>query len=704
VAASANPLLNGNFELEDQGALAWWKPGQFVPLRLPNNAVGSEDLTSRYVWDTASHGQGKGSLRIDYKGFQGGDGKKDAPGAMLASPTNETLVKPETEYKLTWFWKGSGLSEKNTVSVVVFVQSPGEVAAPPAGSKFLQQFAIDLKKDQADWTPATLTFKTPPDAGWMQIRIATRAGEPYKKFSVWVDDLVLAQADGGEMPATPQVPQGWTARGDVQAADALGLPDFALVPPAPPYGNHIQRTMRLLETSTPERRNRVKILFYGQSIIGQNWWKSIVADLTARYPHADIIAENPSIGGFQSDMLKDTMYADCYTANADLICFHDYGTKDAEMEEMFTNMRKLTTAEVVAFTHHFMFQNGWEKGQTKDSELIARMSAGLSFECVDIRTNWKKYMEATKTEAGTFLKDGVHLNMAGEALWLKFALPHFQARSEASPCWRRWVKVYTPDGKPFAADKQEYPSGSTSLAGPVKLSFEGTRVDVIADAVAGQKLGTAKILIDGKAPSAYPELYVATRGSRPPNFFWPMLRRAEVGKDPVAEKWTLMFSKISETGEDFNYEVKGSVTGADGSGNAREKFVSKSGRLIIEPAWFTISPLVKKTMKGKVYPDGTTCTFDIRPNFMDVWKPQSPVPAKEAAGLALTQNGFGPVLSTPVQSGSEQRYTLVSGLTNGPHVLEIIPQDDGELPLRAIVVHEPPKVDAPANASATKAP
>jgi hypothetical protein len=40
------------------------------------------------------------------------------------------------------------------------------------------------------------------------------------------------------------------------------------------FGRNVQRTMRLLATSTPERRNTVRVLFYGQSITEQGWWKS----------------------------------------------------------------------------------------------------------------------------------------------------------------------------------------------------------------------------------------------------------------------------------------------------------------------------------------------------------------------------------------------------------------------------------------------
>lgn len=37
------------------------------------------------------------------------------------------------------------------------------------------------------------------------------------------------------------------------------------------FGANIQRTMTLLATSTPEKCNRVRILFYGQSVTRNPW-------------------------------------------------------------------------------------------------------------------------------------------------------------------------------------------------------------------------------------------------------------------------------------------------------------------------------------------------------------------------------------------------------------------------------------------------
>ena len=55
-------------------------------------------------------------------------------------------------------------------------------------------------------------------------------------------------------------------------------------PDASDWGKNIQRTMRLLATSTAEKRNTVRILFYGQSITEQKWARLVEDDLRWRFP------------------------------------------------------------------------------------------------------------------------------------------------------------------------------------------------------------------------------------------------------------------------------------------------------------------------------------------------------------------------------------------------------------------------------------
>ena len=108
--------------------------------------------------------------------------------------------------------------------------------------------------------------------------------------------------------------------------DALGADQPTAYPPAKfgdtsSWGRNIQRTMRLLATSTPQKRNTVRILFYGQSITEQNWWQAVADDLRRRFPHANLVIENRALGGFASQLLVKTAETDLYPFYPDLLIF-----------------------------------------------------------------------------------------------------------------------------------------------------------------------------------------------------------------------------------------------------------------------------------------------------------------------------------------------------------------------------------------------
>ena len=66
------------------------------------------------------------------------------------------------------------------------------------------------------------------------------------------------------------------------------------------FGAHLQRTMTLLATSNSERRWPVRILMYGQSIIGNGSFTQLMSDyLHQQFPYADIQLDNLAIGGFE---------------------------------------------------------------------------------------------------------------------------------------------------------------------------------------------------------------------------------------------------------------------------------------------------------------------------------------------------------------------------------------------------------------------
>ena len=120
----------------------------------------------------------------------------------------------------------------------------------------------------------------------------------------------------------------WFVCGALSFVDA----QTALPYPAPKHlgehaqlGRNIQRTMTLLATSSPTHRNKVRILFYGQSITEQEWWHAVADDLRRRFPYADLVIENRALGGFSSQLLVKTAETDLYSYYPDLMIFHVYG-------------------------------------------------------------------------------------------------------------------------------------------------------------------------------------------------------------------------------------------------------------------------------------------------------------------------------------------------------------------------------------------
>ena len=74
-------------------------------------------------------------------------------------------------------------------------------------------------------------------------------------------------------------------------AASIGVPAMAQETPPPKpaadesaFGEKIARTMTALATSTPEKKNPVRVLFYGQSITAQPWSAVIVEGLAEAAP------------------------------------------------------------------------------------------------------------------------------------------------------------------------------------------------------------------------------------------------------------------------------------------------------------------------------------------------------------------------------------------------------------------------------------
>jgi hypothetical protein len=465
---------------------------------------------------------------------------------------------------------------------------------------------------------------------------------------------------------------------------------FVEIKPLPPaanevlFGARIQRTMTLLSTSNEKVKRNVKILFYGQSIVAGMHWEDIIEELRKRYPYANIISENRAIGGFTAPKLVRPALHDLYPYYPDLVIFHVYTANYGEWERIISNVRRYTTAEIMIYTHQVA--NGGENHETRtknddiDSDMIRYIAQKYNCELVEVRKEWKNYLEVNKLKANELMGDKVHRNVhpnqEGHTLLAQMILRHFRENTLFPGGWYNTIRTYearraveeksdeiTFSGTPWKTSKYGITGNSKDSA--LKLKFTGNRIDVTSFN-SGGKLGTAKILVDGKAPSSFPALYYCTRPSNAHKVWWPAVNRVSISKDARPEKWTLTITSVSEDGKDIEFDLEGSVTGKDGKGSNKGTFVSNSGKITIEPQDLSSISSAQKYKKTKC-PENYKVTWEIKPAFTDVWKPQN--------------------LEDKAQ---ENTYTLFQGLENKEHTLEIIPNGDGNIPVKSITVHTPP--------------
>ncbi len=699
-----NLVPNGDFELENQASLAGWLPFDTVPDKVPNNVHGVPSGYFEFIWDTGSDGGGNGSLLLRGKGNR----PPVPPGVSPLVARSETVayivspkipVKENTEYKLSYSIKTNGMADPATkqparVAFEIrfytgngkpgYAGHNGRVPNLSAKENDKQLSAIDTAthaEDIAVWQRCEANIRTPQATTDLVLRVRAMCTKPGQKFSAWIDNIKLTPTSG-ETSAT-KTREAWHPRTlPPSTTRGLATGDLELLPPPIPYGSRIQRTMKLLATSTPEHRNKVRILCYGQSIMAQAWWRVVQADLRQRFPNADLEMVNLSLGGFMSNDLIHSAETDMIPFYPDLVLLHDYMRNGPEeLEALYGGLHHRTTSEMLTLTHHVAFPGIFAFNAHKhdaESVLINETANRHGFEVAQIRDNWKHLLALLhpdteqRVAAQNYLQDQVHLGKRGEQLMQQITTRHFEFRSDQKPSWLEKIRVYLPDGTRWPQTGDEYPWLGSPLTKSLKFEYEGNRIDLIAAPVAGVP-GSAKILIDGQAPSTIPGLCVATRTSLAEGSPWPYIKHVQTGGQPLPQEWTLTYTKVTprhqSDGKPANFEIEfdlvGSITGPDGSGSTRERFVSKSGLITIDPAWFLPAgfwpsiksqrPIVGTAVKWKTITKG-----------VDQWK---------------AKPGLNPA--------TEDHVVLAQGLSNSKHVLEIIPDNDGALALRCLIVHQP---------------
>jgi hypothetical protein len=431
------------------------------------------------------------------------------------------------------------------------------------------------------------------------------------------------------------------------------------------FGANIQRTMTLLATSTPQHRHPVKILFYGQSITKQDWWRDVANDLKKRFPHADLTIENRAIGGFASSLLIRPAEHDLYPFYPDLLIFHVYGD-EKDYESIIANVRRRTTSEIAFHSDHITWlpkvpflddknqRETYEWHNSHSTEWLPAIAQKYGCESIEIREPWKQYLRDNWLKPKDLLSDDIHLNDWGNFLLASLVKRQLRYNPKfPNTLWKDLVKTYVV-GKDV-----------TWKNGKLILEFEGNRIDVIAAKPTDGKSHSARILIDGKKPSQFPELYSITRPSNAIGVDWPAILQVSWEKPLVVEDWTARITEINDDASQFKFEVVGSKTGLDGSGVSDRKFVSNSGRVVIEPQNWWLKDAFEYS--GKPTPKGFEIKWKISPMFADKY--------------------VVPKIEDP---SKEYFTTLAQNLSNSKHKLEMISEQNGIVPIQAIRVYQPP--------------
>lgn len=412
--------------------------------------------------------------------------------------------------------------------------------------------------------------------------------------------------------------------------------------PEPAQREHLRRALTLLATSTPEHRHTVRVLFYGQSITEQAWWKMVANYLRSTYPDADLVIENRAIGGHASQLLVKTAEADLYPFQPDLLIFHVYGSH-IEYENIIRRVRERTCADILLQTDHLTRDDQFGEETTPAKLTPKQWDAWMNYSFLpgtaakyaacqaDIHAQWKRYLETNRLKPAALLKDGVHLNAHGEWLMAELLKPYLAplpAKAGYDPYNDGRVRTITPG------------TGNT-----VRLDFTGTRVDLVP---AIGEADPVSVRIDGKRPSEWAELYGLTRVAAFPMSNWPILLKVGSQAPLVAENWSLRLQDIPADGKSCRFTLHGSVTGDEGEGMSTNRFVSKSGRIVLEPEDWNLAYCY--AVFKRALPAGHEVKWQAVLHGQDT--------LSAAAGAAAP-------------AGVEGAITVAQGLPPGKHVLEL---------------------------------
>jgi hypothetical protein len=399
-------------------------------------------------------------------------------------------------------------------------------------------------------------------------------------------------------------------------------------PPDPgPLGRNMARTISLLKQTNTDSSQEVRILVYGQSISVQDWWKEVKQFLEKEYPQANMTMLNLAVGGFSTDRLKIIVENDVRSFYPDLVLLHDYGNAQ-DYERIIQTIRRHTTAEIAIQTDHIAIGQNEEWHNKHNTSILPGLAKKYNLAVIDVRTAWREYIEKNNVSPSALLIDQVHLNEHGNYLMAGIIKNYFKALPDQAGSTPEDVYKVIQAGKDFSVKKN-------TLTVPVT----GNRVDLVWDTSVSTK-EPVTVLLNNQKLSAYTQSYYYTRPvlSASKEYLGKMgkLLALYLGKSVVEEEWTLKILAIDTLTMQVQFSIHGSKTGEDGTGSSDSTFISRSGKIRIEPGqWFRRKSPGDFTMFSWIKP-GDTLEWQVKLMSRDKVLPEASAVVTVVQGVANT--------------------------------------------------------------------
>jgi hypothetical protein len=374
----------------------------------------------------------------------------------------------------------------------------------------------------------------------------------------------------------------------------------------------------------------------------------------------------------------------------DLVLLYGIGL-ESDLEKIFQTLRRQTTADIIVASVHWKADDVKYWGKDEDATNFAdipemrRICEKHGVEFVENRKEWAQYLRDhdMKIEVDPdrgLLLDAVHQSKYGALVINENIVRHFAVRDtyaydpESRERRQSMTRAEAVPGKESATALgpnwavREGVASATAAGSRIKVRFTGNRIDLVG--VKSPRGGKARILLDGLPAEEAPCLLAGPIVPGADNARPERGSVRDIGphgvtlfENLVPQTWT-----IHVTDDEGNYELNGSVTGADGMGNALKSFISNSSQIGIPPElWRHGSGCVPflHPWNGRILnKTGDTYTFNVY----------------RACNPTVDFHG----------KGGEFRINLFQALPNQSHVLELITIGDGKVTVKSFDIFEPP--------------